>query len=390
MDEPFYNPFRVTRAADLRDEQIDEYWVDLVNRGGFIELIQPRLEMPMLILGGKGSGKTHIMRYLSFPLQKIRHSSDVVAGIQEEGYLGIYMRCSGLNSSRFRGKQQSDDVWADVFAYYIELWLSQLVVDTCCELVQGDSRSARSHEPQIVATVKELFDNPSYEFPTTLAGLSAHFRVLHKQLDVAINNCALDGSLDVTIRATSGRLIFGVPRIFAKYLPELRDILFVYLIDEFENLTELQQKLVNTLIRERETPCSFKVGARLYGVRTYSTYCAEEDNKEGSEFESLPLDTCLRDNEQRYAIFARRLVVRRLTTRGILASPPRSDKEIRAFLSEAFDEVTTDGLAEEATDFVKQKYVGRERPYFMSLRRVLEQGRDRKCRLRCWISSSDR
>jgi hypothetical protein len=67
MDEPIDNPFSVTRAADFTDEQIDQYWVDLADGGGgFLELIKPRSAMPMLILGGKGSGKTHIMRYLSF------------------------------------------------------------------------------------------------------------------------------------------------------------------------------------------------------------------------------------------------------------------------------------------------------------------------------------
>ena len=79
--------------ADFTDVQIDSYWVDFAAEGGFQEAIQPRLDMPMLILGGKGSGKTHIMRYLSFPLQRIRHSADVVSGIAAEGYLGVYMRC---------------------------------------------------------------------------------------------------------------------------------------------------------------------------------------------------------------------------------------------------------------------------------------------------------
>lgn len=68
------NPFRLTRAADYSDEEILEYWVDLSDNGGFESMVQPTLEMPMLILGGKGSGKTHLMRYFSFPLQKLRHS----------------------------------------------------------------------------------------------------------------------------------------------------------------------------------------------------------------------------------------------------------------------------------------------------------------------------
>lgn len=372
MDEPFDNPFSVTRAADFTDEQIFEYWVDLAD-GSFFDLVQPRLEMPMLILGGKGSGKTHVMRYLSFPLQKLRHSDDLVGGVQKEGYLGIYMRCSGLNSARFRGKIQSDEVWADVFAYYMELWLSQMAVDTCCEVVAG---SAILDEPgsAIIIAAKHLFDNPDDTFPSTLAELSGHLRDLQRQLDVAINNCAIDGQLPITIRATSGRLVFGLPRLLAFHLPEMRDILFVYLIDEFENLTDDQQKLVNTLIREKENPCSFKVGARLYGVRTLGTFCADEDNKEGSEFERLPLDARLRRNEGRYSAFAQRLVIKRLVTRGILSISPNTDGAAKEFLISAFAQSDTEGLAEGATEFVRTKYANRTRPYFDDLRSVLEQG----------------
>src|SRR6266700_4247185 len=131
MDDSFDNPFSVTRAADFTDEQIFQYWVDLTNGAGFLELVKPRSEMPMLILGSKGSGKTHIMRYLSFPLQQLRHTKVVATGIKEEGYLGIYMRCSGLNSARFRDKGQSEDVWKTIFAYYMEVWLAQMAVETC-------------------------------------------------------------------------------------------------------------------------------------------------------------------------------------------------------------------------------------------------------------------
>ena len=373
MDESFDNPFSVTRAADFSDEQIHDYWVDLSDGGGFFELIKPRLEMPMLIFGGKGSGKTHVMRYLSFPLQKLRHSDNLANGIGQEAYIGIYMRCSGLNSKRFRGKQQSDDVWADVFAYYMDLWLAEMTMDTCADLVATYS-SIGSKEPAIVGSVKGLFDEPADNFPNTLQDLSRHLRDLQKELDVAINNCGIHGELNATIRATSGRLVFGIPQIFAGQLPEMRNLSFLYLIDEFENLTKPQQKLVNTLIREKQNPCSFKIGARLYGVRTYSTFCADEDNKEGSEYERLPLDARLRNNEVRYAGFARRLVIRRLVTRGILTNPPETDDGMEQFLSTAFEEAPTEGLAELATQFVIDKYAERERPYFKSLRQTLQQG----------------
>ena len=65
------NPFNITKAVDYSDEEINKYWVDIPEGNGFIDIIKPTSPMPMLILGGKGSGKTHIMRYFSFNLQKL-------------------------------------------------------------------------------------------------------------------------------------------------------------------------------------------------------------------------------------------------------------------------------------------------------------------------------
>ena len=101
---PRENPFNVTKAVDLDDKQIGDYWVDLPGGGGFQELVRPTSPMPMIILGGKGSGKTHILRYCSYQVQRMLHKSDVGAGLQEDGYIGIYLRCGGLNASRFSGK----------------------------------------------------------------------------------------------------------------------------------------------------------------------------------------------------------------------------------------------------------------------------------------------
>ena len=341
MEERFDNPFSATRAADFTDKQIYAYWVDLSKDGKLWEMINPRLELPMVILGSKGSGKTHVMRYLSFALQRLRHTDSVIDGIRTEGYVGIYMRCSGLNSARFCRKGQSDEIWADVFAYYMELWLGQMVVDACYEALKG-MQVIVDQGGSIATAVKDLFDTPANPFPDSVAELGNHLRSLQKDLDVAINNCAIDGTLDIRIRASSGKLVFGIPQILAAHIPELRDTVFVYLIDEFENLTEQQQKLINTLIREKQTPCSFKIGTRLYGQRTQSTFCADEEIKEGSEYEKLPLDVRFRNKERRYRTFARRLVIKRLTTRRMLSNPPESDDEMKQFLESAFGKAKGD------------------------------------------------
>jgi len=370
-------PFDVTKAVDFTDAQIAATWVDLPE-GGFLQLVDPRSPMPLMLLGGKGSGRTHLMRYYSYALQRIRSAGgDVVAFLQKEGYVGIYMRCEGLNAGRFDGKGQSAEAWATIFAYYMDLWLAQLVIQTLGDAFGGHDQLLKS-EAAIVDEAPKLFDEDVVVAEPTLTGLVAAFKALRREVDLAVNNAALTRSLgDLRIRSTRGRLVFGMPRLFAKHIPALEDLPIAYLIDELENLTETQQQYVNTLIREKEPPCTFKVGARLYGYRTQRTLSAGEENRLGSEYEQVLLDEQLRVHPQ-YDAFARQLVARRLQGAGFsLGELDPSTKNAR--LDALFETIPSSEYEKEQTRFVDENYKNPgERPWLVKLRRQLADAADRK------------
>src|SRR5690606_3132990 len=115
--------------------------------------------------------------------------------------------------------------------------------------------------------------------------------------DFEINNCLLKGSLDVQITVTRGKLIFGIPKVLSGRYPFLRDVLFSYAIDEFENLTEPQQVHLHTLVREKESPTTFRIGARSYGVKTQKTNSGGEENQADSEFQEIHLDLEFREHK---------------------------------------------------------------------------------------------
>ena len=52
------NPFGITKAVDFTDEEIDQYWTNIHEEGGFMDLLKPWSLMPIIIKGSKGSGKT--------------------------------------------------------------------------------------------------------------------------------------------------------------------------------------------------------------------------------------------------------------------------------------------------------------------------------------------
>lgn len=359
------NPFNITKAVDYSDEQINSYWVDFSD-GGFAQAVKPTSPMPMLILGGKGSGKTHIMRYFSYGLQKLRYNNDPKEGFKKDGYLGIYMRCSGLNSNRFKGKGQSDENWSSIFSYYTELWLSQLVLSILIELRRNSSILDEDHA-FICKQIHNLFDAKidQSEF-VSFVSILRYLETQQKEVDYHINNISLTGGdlSKIKIVCTSGKLIFGIPKIIESRIKFLNGAQFLYLIDEFENLTTDQQKYINTLLREKESPSTFRIGGRLYGVRTYKTFSAEEDNKIGSEYELFNIDKEFREREDDYKKWAKTVCVKKLINSGYAAS---IDNESQQYIDKYFKSFTVDEL----NDILRSKKDKNSRVYFNELSRAL-------------------
>jgi hypothetical protein len=361
------NPFEITKAVDLTDEEIASTWVDLPG-GGFGALADPTSPMPKFIVGGKGGGRTHLLRYFSFALQRLRHGERLLDGISEDGYLGIYFRCPGLNSSRFADKGQSQEVWNAVFAYYTEIWLGRLTIDLLADSPALLKDSGVGAALRFVDGVRALFDCALPEAEAggePLKGLSAAFRSIQRDLDRAVNNVALTRQLQITIDATPGRLVFGVPAVAADAFSSLRDLSFAYLVDEFENLTMEQQRYMNTLIREKELPCTFIVGSRLFGMRTQGTLSAGEENRQGSEYDLVVLENTYRLDKSSYRQFCLEIVRRRLFESGF--EPMGSGK------LEDYFENPQDGLEERARRHVS---LGEEGERGVSRRPWLQRLRD--------------
>ena len=213
------NPFDLTKASDYSDRQVQDYWVDVAsNKHSLVDFLKPTSLVPMLLLGGKGSGKTHLMRYCSSTVQGLRHTSLRVA-ITEEKYLGIYTSADGLNVHRFSGKGQSDDVWETVFAYSFELWLVGCLLASLRPALVDHELLSPSWNTVIVDKVLALMHvKPTIQ----IAGydqLIDYLCSLRSTVDLAVNNTAITRQLSgIEVAFNSGDLVFGVPKFWPKFV----------------------------------------------------------------------------------------------------------------------------------------------------------------------------
>lgn len=357
------NPFELTKASDFTDEQIAKYFVDLSGGGTLEDLIRPTLKTPMLLLGGKGSGKTHLMRYFSAPVQKLRSAGNLADAVKKDGYIGIYVRADGLNVGRFTEKGQSEEQWGVVFGYYVDLWLTTQLLRWAQECLQGHNWDQEG----FIAGLRNVFAVAPPSAVTSLSQLIDHLTEQRRKVDYIVSNCVITKSLaGLEVVAAPGQLTFEIPELLRRNAPHFADTLFVYMIDEVENFSPGQQKYLNTLIRYRRGPVSIKIGARLYGIHTKQTLGSGESIKRDSEYEQLELDWWLRTNDQAYERLARALVKRRLEQ----ASVPEVDPSKIEMYFETLDPANH---YQNVTLALVKKYddKGQLRPYLESLLQFL-------------------
>ncbi|MEA4996586.1 ORC-CDC6 family AAA ATPase [Petrimonas sulfuriphila] len=363
---PINNPFSITKATDFSDSEINEYWVN-VNHDH--NILNPNELLPKYILGGKGCGKTHLLRYFSYPLQKIRKNT-LSAIIHDDKYIGIYSVLDGINSSRFKGKGVDDEQWKSAYEYYFELYICDILLNITKDIFT-ENLSEKYSEAKFVKDIAAIFYENIIDTKNiqSISGFLTELSAIRKRIDIEIVNAAFKRELDISamkILFSPGDLLFGIPALLNKNIPSLQDVKFIYILDEYEKLFEWQKIFVNTLVWEKKQPCTFWVGARKYGYTTTQTK-TEEQIKPGSEFQPVLLDEIFQGNDSLYKSFAKELYINRLKK---YYSNDLTPEQIDKQFSIKFEDYTDEKIINE----LRKRYNGKEYRHLSELYKKIKEG----------------
>lgn len=290
----YRNPFSEYNANVMEPETILGYWCSPFNFMQFAGVKESDVysdKMPIVFIGGRGTGKTMFLKYFSFPVQiqeAIRSSTDNIPTLsyfKEKGAIGFYLRIDGPKLRSFSGSGISDETWLSIFTHFFELEVGQAYLSVIKSLAQYGVLDKTSLSKKFVPQIDKLLGNST----TKNRDISDVLEDVTNKLEEVTNFRAAVRFSDVTFQPSkafvSQSLSFSIPEIAKKTIPEFTDgIDFIVMIDEFENFLEPQQRIINTIIKFVKPGITFRIGTRPEGFRTFETTSRDDFIKEGRDY----------------------------------------------------------------------------------------------------------
>jgi Cdc6-like AAA superfamily ATPase len=301
---------------------------------------------PCVLEGGRGTGKTTVLRGLSYQGQFAIHH-DKINDFDQSNFIGIYHRVNTNHVRAFTGGNLSDQDWERVFAHYFNLLICR---DILIFIKWHQSKSPTdevfsAHTCKLVANsinIKESSDN--------LEGLLEIFDMAMYTFQSEINNI-IDGELPKL--SLSGDPIRIVTE-HALNLVQFKDKIFFILLDEYENYEDYQQKIINSLIKHTTENYTFKIGVRELGWRVKHTLNHNELLYDPADYVLVNIESKLMENESSFSDFAKNVCQQRI--KKILAG---DDESVIIDIDEALRGLTI----EEEADLLEVKKTPHYRNY---------------------------
>lgn len=241
----------------LRAEYLHADIFDLFTQPSyFSELLTTR---PCLLVGGRGTGKTTVLRGMSFAGQARLNPNP----FPEWDFVGMYWRFDTSVVQAFRGASIDQDTWTRVFGHYTNLAFCSLVLEFADWFEQEHGAPLEFDHARLRQSALSLAIEP----PASLEEFSNLVSDATIELESYVNNV---GGLPTPRLSMLGRPVSLL--VDALRVPNgLGHRPVYFLLDEFENLMDYQQRVLNTMIKHSDVRISYKVGMKDTGHRERTT-----------------------------------------------------------------------------------------------------------------------
>lgn len=353
----YKNPFAEFDSNVMSSEQIYEFFTEPYDSFTIPESKITEDKSPIIFIGGRGTGKTMLLRQFSYNVQKIvTGKTTYLEKIKNTKYIGVYFRVDKplLQSLATLGKQSTIVNFEEtIFTHYFELTIFKeyleiiKILENDCKINVDDKKYI-----EILSELRGLLSlSTDFNFKTIDDLLQFIIEEINYIWDFQSKKAIdIDDSVQFEPRCNlilQGRLSdeFCRTKIFSILGIEETSILL--LIDEFESFSEKQQTVINAAMRyNKDYGARLRIGMRPYGFKTFATVNSEDFVKEGRDYSKIEFDNPLikKGNTNNYFELIKKITEKRLDS-----VPMFAGKSIVDFLGEEED------FEAEAKEIVKGK-----------------------------------
>lgn len=279
--EAIADPFGIYRAEWLKDALFKLF----TKPAYYPELETPR---PCVLVGGRGTGKTTVLRCLSYEGRFELEDHDA-ATIPAWPYYGFYYRVNTNRVTAFRGEELTDRQWERVFAHYLNLIFCGKVV----EFLNWHARYVPTGEPLPLSVCQDVAYSLYLDQPNDQAQLLVNIQRGRRKFESFLNNLDQNALPPLSLQ---GQAIDDLCRAVLE-LPQFTNKNLFFIVDEFENLLDYQQVVLNTLIKHCGPDYTFKIGVRDLGWRRRSTLNENEQLISPADYERIDIEQRLEGDQ---------------------------------------------------------------------------------------------
>ena len=296
------NPFTECTARDMGYHEVSNYWCQPYEfYDGLNETALIHSTTPIFIEGARGSGKTMILKHLSFFCQRNEHQDIVETSILDyfatNESIGIYYRFKNDFGKLLSALKCHEELRNDVFFEYFQLYYSRELVSVLDDLYDNSALSS-NQSYDIIMDLNSLFGISSLSFPELQKCINHRIEMI----DAFIRRLKYMGNISEEFSAiiTGETYINKILAIIRRRIVEWNKITLMILIDEYENISAFQ-KTVNTLIKQTEasTGITYRIGMRPEST-VYETYVGNEQLQNGRDFILMQLRVTKPKSFQRF------------------------------------------------------------------------------------------
>jgi len=217
---------------------------------------------PCVLEGGRGTGKTTVLRGLSYEGQFAIAKQDV-ATFMQESFIGVYHKVNTASVRYLDGPEVDGGTWRRLFGHYMNLVFCNQILQFACWFSNTTGCALLTDATHLRGICRSLNLSPVDSADRLMVEVADALVAF----EASMNN--VGGSTPPTVSAAGSPIELLCRAILSH--SSLRGRQFFLLVDEYENFLDYQQQVVNTLIKHASDSYTFKIGVRELGWRVKTT-----------------------------------------------------------------------------------------------------------------------